>query len=265
MAQGAGGSSSVAGQRRWLNEAVVLNMEEFGPPPWSRKRTTLYTIGGAAYGFYALITRTWTRKEQRVLIYNYSPYYPMLEHWEVATTVDETSDFYKGEGFLDMGNLAYELRHTFRSIRSSVFRVRVTVSANYTDAMGNEQTATFTVRSRAWYPEWIKATDTVRKEYYERYRKTGAYYTEREVDPTTGRVVSRFAKRGRRRRRQARAVPQNAENPPDLFWLIAYAVWYAMEKCINELQLQGRSYLERLTFVTYTINEIVVVQEAIHE
>lgn len=226
------------------------------PPPFrppGRKRTTEYPWGGIQVGAAGVVRRTWTADGRRVLNLTFDPDFPMIQHREVASVHPPDSPYYEGPGRLDQANLAYHLTHIFRQLRSSIFSIYVQVSAMYTDVDGAEHKATANVRTQVWFPWWVKATDQMRQEFYSQYRKPGSRYTDREKGS--------FIRVGRRARRMGPAVEGVYDSPPDLFWLTAYAIWYAMEKCTADLQGRGRSYLERLTFVQYNIDDITIVQE----
>lgn len=227
----------------------------FRPP--GRRRTTEYPWGGIDIGAAGIVRRTWTAEGRRVLNLTFDPDYPMVQHREVASIHPPDSPFYEGPGRLDQSGFAYHLTNIFRQLRASIFTVYVQVTATYTDLDGVEYRATARVRSQAQFPMWVKASDAARYWFYAQNRRSGSRYTDREK--------MRYVRVGRHRRRQAPSVEPEYESPPDLFWLTAYAVWYAMEKTTMDLQDSGRAYLERLTFVQYVIDDITVVQEEIVE
>lgn len=227
----------------------------FRPP--GRKRTTRYPWGGIDIGAAGVVTRTWTRQGQRILNLTFDPDFPMIQHREVASIHPPDSPWYEGPGRLDQSNYAYHLTNTFRKLRNSIFAVYVQVSATYADIDGIEYTATAQIKTKAEFPMWVKASDQARYWFYSQNRRSGSFYTDREA--------GKFKKIGRRTRRMAPAVEREYESPPDLFWLTAYAIWFAMEKCTMDLQDRGRAYLDRLSFVQYNIDDITVVQEEVVE
>jgi hypothetical protein len=234
------------------------NPPSFRPP--GRRRTTSYPWGGFREGAAGVVTRTWTAEGQRVLHLTFDENFPLLRHSEVAATQPPDSPYYDGPGRLDLSNFAYHLANTFRPLRRSVFDVYVQVSATYTDIDGVEYKATARIRTRAEFPLWVKATDAMRNQFYAKDRRPGSKRIEWDE-----RGRRRFTTTRGRSRRQAPAVDSEYSSPPDLFWLSAYAIWYAMEKCTADLQDRGRSYLERLTFIQYTIDYLTVVQFCVEE
>jgi hypothetical protein len=244
------------------DDIMRRNAEEFHPPAGSRKRIMPYFWGGIEVGAAGLLTRTWTPREQRTLVYNFDPGFPVTSHYDVASTVPSDSPYFKRWGQLDVGALAYEITHTFRKLRSSVFKVRISVLGWYTDENGDEWEARYVVRSTAAFPMWVKCSDEMRMAFYSPDTFAGSRHTDPPWEPG---VPKRFVKRGRRSRRRAPRVRRGYDEPPDLFWLCVYGVWYGMEKVIEQLQdMGGKKYLERRSRIFFNIEELVIIQDEVY-
>jgi hypothetical protein len=250
----------------WDIAALIRhNLERFSPPKGSRRRATFYSWGGIEEGAAGLVSRMWTKKLQRVLLMQFDPEYPIVSHYDVASTVDEESPYFIRWGQLDVGGFHYQLMNTFRQLRASVFDILIEVVGCYDDEYGDEWKASYVVKTQAKYPLYTKCNDDTRLAYYAPDVLAGSHYT----DPSWGESQRKgepmkYVRRGRRSRRLAAHVGRLYDNPPDIFWLVVYGVWYAMERIIEELQDKGgRTYLERKTRIFFTIREIQVIQSFI--
>jgi len=163
-------------------------------------------------------------------------------------------------GLIDDMNLEYILRSTFhgrgrfKALRESKYDIRVKVSSRYYD--GSENVAfSAVVRTSVYGPSWFRAPSAVRKKAYS-FSSVGSYYTK----PPTTEKYREFTKRGRRSRRRRATIPRPQDSPPDLFWCICYMIWAGFDKCIENSQKKGRSYLDRIGILGFSVDEIVVVR-----